>query len=120
MSALFKSIVVPNIMLRYLHSSNNLLWLKHYGDMYRIGIKNEAMIGIKEFSPIYIDKTDKNYVYQGDVIITVETDKTIFNLHSPFDAKVIGFNFNFANNLRYDTNYEEIFSWLIALKKQIN
>ena len=118
MSVLFRTIVVPNLYLKYLHSGSNLLWFKNHNDLYRLGVKNEAIIGIKEFNPIYIERTQKNNVNKGDVIITIETDKTIFDLHSPFDAQVIGFNRNFVNNLHDDTNYEEIFSWLIALKKQ--
>lgn len=117
MSVLFRTVVVPNLYFRYLHSGNNLHWFKNHNDLYRLGVKNEAIKGMREFTPIYIEKTDKHNVNKGDVIITIETDKTIFDLRSPFDAKVIGFNSNFVNNLRYDTNYEEIFSWLIALKR---
>lgn len=117
MSVLFRKIVVPNLQLRYLRSIKELLWFKRHDNLYRLGIKNDVIIGIKEFSPIYINKTNKDEVYKGDIILTVETDKTILDLYSPFDAKVIGFNSNFVNNLSCDTNFEDIFSWVIALKK---
>ena len=44
MSVLFRTIVVPNLYLRYLHSGSNLLWFKNTNDLYRLGVKNEAIL----------------------------------------------------------------------------
>ena len=118
MSIIFRKFVVPNLLARYYHSdSSNLVWFNQYNNLYKFGVKNEAMVPIKEFRPIYLEITDKKYVLQGETILTVETDKTTFDLYSPFDAKIIGFNNNLIKNLDNITNYEEIFSWLFAIKK---
>jgi len=75
------------------------------------------MIPIKTFGPIYIETTEKKNVSYGDILLTIETDKTIFELLSPFDGKIIGFNNNFMDNLNQKTNYNQIFSWMVAIKK---
>ena len=90
------------------------MWFNHYNNLYKFGVKNEAMVPIKEFSPIYIKITDKKHILKGETIITFETDKTTFDLYSPFDGKILGFNNSLINNLDSISDFEEIFSWLFA------
>ena len=118
MSIIFRKYVVPNLLARYYHSdSSNLVWFNHYNNLYKFGVKNEAMVPIKEFSPIYLEITDKKHILKGETIITFETDKTTFDLYSPFDGKILGFNNSLINNLDSISDFEEIFSWLFAIKK---
>jgi len=117
MSYLFRKYIVPNLFNRFIRTSCDLSWHTNYNNLYRIGLKNEVMIPIKTFGPIYIESTEKKNVSHGDVILTIETDKTILNLLSPFDGKIIGFNNNFMENVNKKSNYDEIFSWVVAIKK---